>query len=188
MPPMIVAPGSRGSRDERQRLRASDLERVGPAHVVDRRDAHGLRPHLLSPLGPDDDERADDECARDRDRREEVRLIALLNARPRTRRGKERDDEIHARIAARRGRWEGRSAPSRASRGIPSTPRGWRRPGSRSRTSSPVRRCSRASEPATIRWPVDETGRNSVRPSTMPRKSAVSRVGWSSGGANTKAG
>ena len=30
--------------------------------------------------------------------------------------------------------------------------------------------------PATIRWPVDETGRNSVRPSTIPRATATQRM------------
>src|SRR5438128_12626700 len=35
---------------------------------------------------------------------------------------------------------------------------------------------------ASTRWPVDETGRNSVTPSTMPRISAISRMGMLSAG------
>src|SRR5438067_9762938 len=35
---------------------------------------------------------------------------------------------------------------------------------------------------ARIKWPVEETGRNSVTPSTMPRISAISRMGICSGG------
>src|SRR5213080_4994269 len=34
--------------------------------------------------------------------------------------------------------------------------------------------------PARIRWPVDETGRNSVAPSTSPRTIAARRVGTAS--------
>jgi len=30
---------------------------------------------------------------------------------------------------------------------------------------------------ARIRWPVEETGRNSVTPSTMPRMIAIKRIG-----------
>src|SRR6185503_19373738 len=34
-----------------------------------------------------------------------------------------------------------------------------------------------SSDPATIRWPVEDTGRNSVRPSTRPRMTATRRSG-----------
>src|SRR5437868_6240166 len=34
---------------------------------------------------------------------------------------------------------------------------------------------------ARIRWPVEETGRNSVTPSTMPRMMAITRIGTSVG-------
>src|SRR5437763_8347688 len=34
-----------------------------------------------------------------------------------------------------------------------------------------------SSSVARIKWPVEETGRNSVTPSTMPRISAISRMG-----------
>src|SRR3954452_13891866 len=37
------------------------------------------------------------------------------------------------------------------------------------------------SSAARIRWPVEETGRNSVTPSTMPRMTAISRIGTSAG-------
>ncbi len=48
--------GARGARDEGQRLRQPDLQRVRPAHVVDAVDPHGVRPRLLPPFRPQDDE------------------------------------------------------------------------------------------------------------------------------------
>src|SRR3954449_11001103 len=38
-----------------------------------------------------------------------------------------------------------------------------------------------SSSVARIRWPVEETGRNSVTPSTMPRMMAITRIGTSVG-------
>jgi hypothetical protein len=40
-----------------------------------------------------------------------------------------------------------------------------------------------SSDPATIRWPVELTGRNSVSPSTMPSASATTSDGASTVGA-----
>ena len=68
---------ARRAGNQRQRLRASDAERVGPPHRVDVVDTNITRPALLSPFGPQDDERADDERERDRDRREQHRFDEL---------------------------------------------------------------------------------------------------------------
>src|SRR5215212_8740216 len=45
-----------------------------------------------------------------------------------------------------------------------------------------------SSSVARIKWPVEETGMNSVTPSTMPRMMAISRIGTSGGGLHRAAG
>jgi len=75
-------------------LRKSDLERVGPADVIERRDAYGLGAYSLPALRPDDDERTDDERARDGNRREEMGLDRLVERETDDRRRKERDDQV----------------------------------------------------------------------------------------------
>ena len=49
----------------------------------------------LAALGPQDHERADDERAGDRDRREQVRLDRLAEGEAQDRGRQERDDEVH---------------------------------------------------------------------------------------------
>src|SRR5579864_5650336 len=86
--------GSRRSGDQRQRLRAADLECIGPAHRIDAIDPYGRRRKSSAALDPQDDERADDEGQRDRDRREQVALDGAREEQAEYCRGQECDEQV----------------------------------------------------------------------------------------------
>src|SRR6185437_603665 len=119
--------------------------------------AVGSRP--LPPLGPEDDQRAGDEGRGDGHRREQPRL------------DRAGEGESQKRCAARSRGSPRATAKSlaRYSQQTATMAPAWMTI-SNSFARSPVKS---SSDPATIRWPVEDTGRNSVRPSTRPRIAAT---------------
>src|SRR6266567_7521312 len=85
---------ARRPRDQREGLRDADLERVGPAHVVDAVDAHGAWVASLTTLRPQDHECANDERARDRHWRKQSRLDRAAEGEPEHGGGKKRDQQV----------------------------------------------------------------------------------------------
>src|SRR5439155_24403025 len=85
---------TRRSGDECERLRNADLERVGPAHVVDLIDPRLARIAALALFHPEDDDRANDERRCDRRRREQLRLDCAAEGEPEDRGGQKRDEKV----------------------------------------------------------------------------------------------
>ena len=110
---------------------------------------------------------ADDERERHRHRLEQIGLDRTRRrARPSTAAGMNATTGC-ARAAGRR---------ERSARGIPRPPRASRRSGSRRRRRRGSGWSKPSRSPARIRWPVLEIGRNSVRPSTMPRTQCIKKI------------
>ena len=91
---MIVAPERDVPGMSANACAKPDLERVGPAHLVDGGDANRARPQSLPTLRPEDDEGAGDERAGHGDRREEMRLDRLVERESENPGRKKRDDEV----------------------------------------------------------------------------------------------
>ena len=102
-----------------------------------------------------------------------ARLDRLPNASPSTAAGMNATARLTRRIAARRVRDESARARPETWRGIPRPPRASRRSGSTISKILPFSSLKSSRSAARIRWPVLETGRNSVRPSTTPSTRAL---------------
>ena len=91
--------GARRAGDQSERLRDAYLQRVGPAQVVDAADAD-VSGRVLPPLGPEDDQRAGDECRGDRHRREKAGLDRAAEGESQQRRRQEGDKRFSTKRCA----------------------------------------------------------------------------------------
>jgi hypothetical protein len=95
------------ARNQRQALRQADLERIRPMHLLDRLDAHD---RVVPTLGPQDDERAEDEGRCHHRRREEVLLDHLAQSQAEhhgRQEGHQHVEREALRVAAARQRGDG---------------------------------------------------------------------------------
>ncbi len=162
--------GAGGSGNQGESLGDAELEGIGTAHFVDRLDAN----LVLAPLRPQDDERPEDEGRRHGNRVEQVGLDRLAEGQAENGQRQEGDEQVEDEFWAAGSLVAPRATLSSRSRYSQTTAR--MAPDWMTISNSLPRSSLKSSRsPARIRWPVDEMGRNSVSPSTMPRMRALSR-------------